>query len=71
MIKATFTSNFDENSLAQMVRDKALEVAKARSQSMRCAKHGGIPDITLKGDKLNISGCCQGFAAEIGRAVRD
>ena len=70
-ISATATSNFDEIDLAEMVRQKALSVAKDRAWAMRCKIHGKAPDITLDGDKLNVSACCQEFAEEVGRTVSD
>ena len=68
---ASVTSNFDQIDLAQMVRQKALEVGKSRARSMRCKTHGKPADITLDGDKLNVSACCQEFAEEVGNAVSD
>jgi hypothetical protein len=68
---ASVTSDFDEIDLAEMARQKALSVAKERAGEMRCGVHGKEPDITLDGDKLHISACCQDFAAEVGEAVSD
>jgi hypothetical protein len=71
ILKATVTTDFDVNKAARMVRQQALAVAQQRSRSMRCNRHDKAPTIKIDGDQLNVSACCQEFAEEVGRAIRD
>lgn len=45
------------------------DIRKA-TQNMKCSEHGKKAEVTIKGDKISISACCEKFRDKIGEVAK-
>lgn len=48
-----------------------LSSIKPQLERMSCSEHKDHPTITIKGDSLSISCCCQKFKDQIGQRAKE